>query len=154
MVVAGARAVAVHRGPGRVGELRERRAGRALLPRELRLADRLGEPGVADRALREHDQVLAGRDRPSRSGGSLRAEGQLRAEHRRQPERAGRLREPHDAVEAVVVGDRERGQAEARRFFGQLLGMARAVEEREVRMAVQLRVHSRLRIVSMSEDQS
>ena len=53
--------MAVHRGARRVGELRERRAGRALLPRELRLADRLGQPGVPDRALREHDQVLAGR---------------------------------------------------------------------------------------------
>src|SRR6202030_4745798 len=52
-----------------------------------------------------------------------------------------RLREAHDTVEAVVIGDRERTQTEARRFFGQLLGMAGAVEKGEIRMAVQLRVH-------------
>ena len=44
-----------------VGQMRERRARRALLARELRLADRLGQPRVPDRALREHDQVLTGR---------------------------------------------------------------------------------------------
>jgi hypothetical protein len=44
-----------------------------------------------------------------------------------------------------VIGDRERVELEARRLFGQLLGMAGTVEEREVRMAVQLRVHAQLR---------
>ena len=145
VVVGRARAVTVHRCPGRVDQLRRRRSGRPLLPRELRLADRLGEAGVSRRALREHDQVLAGgiRHPVGRPNGCVaRAERQLGAEHCRQRERPGRLCEAHDTVEAVVIGDRERGQIEARRFFGQLLGVAGTVEEREVRMAVQLRVHS------------
>ncbi len=68
-VIVGARgrgAGEVHGRARRVGELRERRAGRALLPRELRLAHRLRQAGVPDRALREDDQVLTRRDRVSR----------------------------------------------------------------------------------------
>ena len=45
------------------------------------------------------------------------------------------------AVDAIAVGDRDRGQAHAMRFFDQLLGMARALQEGEVRFAPQRRVH-------------
>ena len=57
----------VHGRPRRVGEVRDRRARHPLLARELRLADRLRQPRVPDRALREHDQVL-----PRRIGDPVR----------------------------------------------------------------------------------
>jgi len=41
-----------------------------------------------------------------------------------------------------VVGDGERGEPEPDRFLGQLFGVARTVEEREVRVAVQLGVRT------------
>ena len=53
---------------------------------------------------------------------------------------ARREREADRAVEAVVVGDGQRRQPEARRFHRQLLGVAGAVEEGEVGVAVQLGV--------------
>ena len=141
MVVVRARGVTVHRRAGRVDELPERRARRTLLPRELRGADRLREPRVPDGALCEHDQMLTRRIRdPVRR--LPRTEGELRAEHRRQPQGARRFCEAHDTVETVVIGEGQRGQPEPRRFLDELLGMARAVEEREVRMAVQFRVHA------------
>src|SRR3954447_6313618 len=67
-------------------------------------------------------------------------QGQLRTEDGREPVSPGREGEADDAVEAVVVGDRQRRQPEARRLRHQLLWMARPVEEREIRVAVQLRV--------------
>ena len=73
-------------------------------------------------------------------GSLLRAEGQLGAEDGREIDGAGGFREADHAVEAVVIGDRQRGEPEPGGFLGQLLGMARPVEEREVRMAVQLGV--------------
>ena len=55
----------------------------------------------------------------------------------------GRLGEADDAVEAVVVGEGEGLEAEAGRLLGQLLGVAGAVEEAEVRVAVELGVGHR-----------
>ena len=125
---------------GGVGERAEIEAGRALLPRQLRRAHRPGQAGVPDRARREHHEVLTGRVGVAvrrRAGG---VEGELGAEHGGEPGGAGSQSEAHHAVQAVVVGDGEGGQAEAGGLVGQLLGMAGPVEEREVRMAVQLRV--------------
>ena len=102
----------VHGRPRRVGEVRERRARRALLARELRLADRLGQPRVPDRALREHDQMLTRRiGHPVRE--LLRAERQLGAEDGREIDRAGGFGEADHAVEAVVVGDAPAPRARA-----------------------------------------
>ena len=76
------------------------------------------------------DAVLRGRD----------AEGELGAEDRPHAERAGRLGEPDDAVEPVVVGERERLEPEPGRLLGELLRLARAVEEAERGVGVQLGV--------------
>ena len=67
-------------------------------------------------------------------------ERQLGAEDRREAVVARGEREAHHAVEAVVVGDGQAGEPEARRFDRQLLGMAGAVEEGEVGVAVELGV--------------
>ena len=64
----------------------------------------------------------------------------LRAGDRPQPDVLRRMRELERAVDAVVVGQRERLVAELRRPRGELLGMRRAVEERVRRVAVQLDV--------------
>ena len=56
---------------------------------------------------------------------------------------AGRLRrggEPDDAVEALVVGDGQAGQAKLDRSLDELVGGRRPVEKREVRVAVELGV--------------
>ena len=120
---------------------------------------------MADRPLSEHDEVLAGwvgdavstgsltagRDtRPAAvrslpavrfaNRGSGRSKGQLGTEDRGQSHTHCRPGEPDDAVEAVVVGDREPVEAEASRLVDELLGVAGAVEEGEVGVAVQLGV--------------
>ncbi len=103
-----------------------------------------GQPGVAVEVPGQHHQVLALRvgDAVLRPG---QPEAELGAEHRRQPVRLGRLGEPDDPVEAIVVGQRQRGQAEAGGGLGQLLRAGGAVEEAEVGVAVQLRVGHRRR---------
>ena len=106
-----------------------------LLDEQLRLLMRATQAGDAN-AYRALLTAITPRVRRI-----VRAECELRTEHRRQTERACRLCEPHDAVEAIVIGERERREPEARGLLGQLLGMTRAVEEREIRMAVQLRIH-------------
>ncbi len=67
-------------------------------------------------------------------------QGQLGAEHRRQPYRPGRLGEADHAVHAVVVGDGQSLQAQPGRLLDQLLGMGCPVQEAEVGVAVQLGV--------------
>ena len=125
---------------GGVGERAEIETGRALLSRQLRRAHRPGQAGVPDRGRREHHEVLTERVGVAvrrRAGG---VEGELGTEHGGEPGGAGGEGEAHYAVETVVVGDGEGGEAEAGGLVGQLLGMAGPVEEREVRVAVQLRV--------------
>ena len=145
------------------GDIVERELRRALLPGEVAEADRPGELGVSARPVGEEQEVLAVR---IRSGGVrhvprgdlgerlllgleqpvrgeavatlISEEGQLGAEDRRHPQLARRLGEADDAVEAVVVGEGERFEAEARRLGDELLGVRRPVEEREVGVAVQL----------------
>ena len=50
------------------------------------------------------------------------------------------FREAHHAVEAVVIGQCQRIEAKTCRFFDQLFGMRRPIEEAEIRMTVQLGV--------------
>ena len=76
----------------------------------------------------------------------LRAERDLGAEHGRQPNGTRRLGEADNAVETIVIGDRQRFEAEAGSFLCQLLGMRSTVEEREVGVAVQLGVRHRRRV--------
>ena len=141
-VVAGARpeAVEVNRRAGGTGEGGEVETGRALLPRQLRRAHCPGQTRVPDRALGEHHEVLTGRVGVAVRRRAERVERELGAEHGGKTGGAGGEGEAHHAVEAVVVGDGEGGQAQPGGLVGQLLGMAGAVEEREVRVAVQLRV--------------
>ena len=64
----------------------------------------------------------------------------LRAGDRPHAERLRRVRELEGAVDAVVVGERERLVPELGRAGGELLGLRRPVEERVGRVAVQLDV--------------
>jgi hypothetical protein len=70
---------------------------------------------------------------------------ELGAEDRGQTHRLGCHCEADDPVEAVVVGDGERGEPQPGGFVDQLLGVAGTVEEREVGVTVQLRVPHRAR---------
>ena len=65
-------------------------------------------------------------------------ERELGAEPGRQAERLRGLGEADDAVQPVVVGECERGQAKAHRFFGKFLRARRAIEEAERRVRMQL----------------
>ena len=67
-------------------------------------------------------------------------DGELRADDRRQLRLARRGGEAHDAAELVVVGDRERGEAELLRARDERLGKRGAVEEREGGVGVELGV--------------
>ena len=72
--------------------------------------------------------------------GETRGERDLGAEHGGDADLARRLGEAHHPVEPVVVGDGDRLEAEPGGFGGELFGMRRAVEEREVGVAVELGV--------------
>ncbi len=106
---------------------------------ELAVGDRPAQPVVAVLAEGEQQQVLAlrVRDPVLRRG---EPDAQLRAEHRAHAELLGRLGEPHHPVHAVVVGQRDGVQPELVRRLHQLLRVARAVQEAEVGVGVQLRV--------------
>ena len=101
--------------------------------------DDIGETGVAGGAPGQHEQV-----RPLGIGDAVlglgQTQGQFGPEHRRQPHRPGRLGEAHHPVETVVIGDGQGFEAQPGRLLGQGLGMRRAVEEAEVRVAVELGV--------------
>jgi hypothetical protein len=51
-----------------------------------------------------------------------------------------RGRGPDDAVQALMVGDREPGQAQLDRSLGELVGRRCPIQEREVRVAMELGV--------------
>ena len=134
---------------GEVGQVVDRLA---LLPApQVGEGQGAGEAGVALGVAGEHEDVAAlgvGGALP-RAGGpaGLRpagAEAQLGAEDGRQADGPGGLGEADHAVEAVVVGEGEGLEAEAGGLDGQLLGVAGAVEEAEVRVAVQLGVGHRV----------
>jgi hypothetical protein len=138
-------------GHGRAGasdaaQVGEGEAGPALLAAELGVADGPGQQRVAAGIAGEHHQVAFVGTGP-RVGLPHRhraaPEGQLAAEDGGQAQLAGRLGHAHHAVEAVVVGDGQRLEAEAGGLLGQGLGRAGAVEEAEVAVAVQLGVGHR-----------
>ena len=141
-----------------VGHVGERELRGTLLACEMPGAECPGQPGIPGGTVGEHEQVD-----PRRIGGmgvgdhtrvDLTVDGtfgsgnrswmprqpDLGPEHGRQADRLGRLGEAHDPVEAVVVGDRQRVEAEPGRLGGQFFGVRSPVEEREVRVAVQLGV--------------
>ncbi len=106
------------------------------------LGDDPAETGVALGIPGQHDQVGAvGVRHPGTGPRRPRpGDGELGAEDRGEPEGPGGLGEADHAVEAVVVGQGQCGQAEPDRLGGQLLGMAGAVEEGEVGVGVQFGV--------------
>ena len=101
--------------------------------------ERLAQTGVAGRVPRQHHQV--GTFGVGHAGlGPGEAQGDLGAEDRRQAGCTGCLGETDHPVHAVVVGNRQGGEAEVDRLFDQFLGVRGAVQEAEVRVAVQLGV--------------
>ena len=109
------------------------------------MADGAGQPGVPEQPLGQDEEVLPG-GIGDPVGGAARVEGAVGAEDGRQAHREGRFGEPDDAVEAVVVGDGEGAQPEPGRLLDAFLRVAGPVEEREVRVAMQLGVrHQRRR---------
>ena len=119
--------------------------GAPFSPAIWRAADRAAEPRVALRACgpaRADGDPAGSADAGVLPGG---AQGELGAEHGGHADALGRFGEAHHPVEAVVVGERQRLEAEARRLFDQLFGVRRPVEEAEVRVAVQLGVGHRRR---------
>ena len=129
-------------GPGEEPEIE---SGPALLaPGELGAGDRRRQTGVPLGIPRQHDDVDGlGVDRAGPRldlAGTTGRQRELGPEDRRQRELPGGGGEADDAVAPVVVGERERLEAEACRFLGELLGAGGAVEEAEIRMAVQLGV--------------
>ena len=69
---------------------------------------------------------------------AVTVDGELGSERGGQTDFPSRLCEADDPVEAVVIGESERFEAEAGRLFGELLRVGRSVEEAEVGVAVQL----------------
>ena len=124
-----------------VGDIAEGELRRPLLTGQVSVAQHPGESGVPAGAIGEHEEMCAGRIRRVRvghhprvdltvgvafSGHRLSLGGRqpdLAAEHGRETDRLGRFGESDHPVEAVVVGDRQRLQAETCRFGRQLLGM-------------------------------
>ena len=129
------------------GELVERDARlatvRHVLPRE---GDERGEVAVALARLGEQRQVRDERLRVTRA--RWNDDGELGADDRRQLRFARRGGEADDASELVVVGDRERGEAELLRARDERLGERGAVEEREGGVGVELGVGNHRELVS------
>ena len=110
-----------------------------LVAAQVRLGHRRGEPVVALDPARQHQQVAA----LGVGDAVLRAaqpERELGAEDGGQVVGGCGLGQHRGAVEAVVVGDRERVQPEPDGLLDQLGRRAGAVEEAEVAVAVQLGV--------------
>ena len=106
------------------------------------LGDDPAQAGVALGVASQHHQVGAlgvGHAGAEWRGGGC-GDGELGAEDGGQPEGPGRLGEADYPVETVVVGESEGGEPEMDGHRGQVLGMAGAVEEGEVRVGVELGV--------------
>ena len=84
----------------------------------------------------------ARRNHPIRIGHDRVAELDLDPDDRPQAGLLDGRRPADDSVEALMIGDREAGQPELGRPFSELVGCRRAVEEREVRVAVELGIGS------------
>ena len=123
----------------RLGQISERHVRSPLLPCHLRRRQQRRQPAIALDVASQHQQVPTGRI--GGTGPRLgRVECQLCTEHRGQAQLPSGLGEADDAVEPVVVGDRQGVQLQASGLFGQGLGLGCAVQEGERRVAVQLRV--------------
>ncbi len=110
-----------------------------LLPAvQVGLGDGPAEPGVSLGVPGQHDQVGAVRIRYAGTGvrDTRPGDGELGPEHGGQAEGPGRLGEADHAIEAVVVGQGDGGQAESDCLGNQLLGVAGAVEEGEIGVGV------------------
>ena len=138
---------------GDPGQLGEAVPGHALLAGvEVGAGDHGGELRVALRVPHEHQQVLAVRVRHAGARGGahggggggvgpgLEAQGELGADHGGHALLRGGLREAHHPVEAVVVHEGDRLQAQRGRLAGHVLRGGGAVEEAEVGVGVQLGV--------------
>src|SRR5262249_22127287 len=111
-----------------------------LAPRDARLPFRRAQPAfrhepaeirVTTAILNEEHEYRAVFDR------------QLRAEDEVQAGLACFFVRPDDAVHAVAIGEGERPEPEPVRFLDELVGMARAFQEREVALAPERDVHAR-----------
>ncbi len=126
--------------PRRLRQGVEGEDGSPLLPAlEVGLGQDGRQPGITLGIPGQHDEVG-----PARVGltgtGPGRGQGHLGPEDRRQPTGPGRLGEPHHPVEAVMVGQSQRGQPQPMGFGHQLLGVTAAVQKAEARVGVQLGV--------------
>ena len=100
-------------------------------------ADGAGQAAVTLGVTGEHQQMAAlGVGSTGLALGQV--ETQLRPEHRADSGASGSLGQPNHSVHAVVIGDRQRLDAEPSRLGDQGVGIAGAVEEAVGRMAVQL----------------
>ena len=81
--------------------------------------------------------VTANRQLPTAN----RLDGQLRANDSGKPRCFRRRREPHNAAQIVVVGERQRRHSQFHRTFHEALRVGSAVEQGERGMAVQFGVH-------------
>jgi hypothetical protein len=112
---------------------------------QLCIGDGRGEPVIAFRPAGQ-DQQMAALGIGLAVLGSLQPERELCAENGLHLRRLGRFGEPHDAVEAVVVGDRERVQPEPLRLLQQLFGARDPVEEAEAGVRMQFGIRQGIRI--------
>jgi len=130
----GGRAVAMHRAsdrtahrtrehpPAVTGELRQSIDAKdrlVLAPGELAVTDRRRQMPVPAGVAGQDDDVTL-------------VAFQLCAEHRGHGERTGRLRETHDAIQPVAIGEGECGQRQSRRLLDELFGMRCTLQEGKV----------------------
>ena len=101
--------------------------------RQMRCRDLAREPSVPLLPTREHEQMRAVRIQFT-CPGSGRSQRQLSAEHGLDAERFGCFGKPDNSVEAVVVGDRNRFQAQTHSLFDHCFRMTGTVEKTEGRM--------------------
>ncbi len=128
------------------GQLVQGAARRSLLPSQLGFAQGSGQQGVAPGIAGDDDEVgLVGAcsrvGLPHRHSGA--PQGDLGSEDGGQAHLPSCFGEADDSVEAVVVGDGQRLEAEAGGLLDEDLGRAGPVEEAEVGVAVQLGVGHR-----------
>ncbi len=106
---------------------------------QMGLAEHRRERAVPLGRTREHDEVRA-RGIVDPDAVVVGVDRDLGPEDRGQTEGPGRFGEAHDAVEPVVIGERQSREAEASALGGELFGVTRPIEEAETRMGVQLSV--------------
>jgi hypothetical protein len=112
------------------------RVGALLVRRAPQPRDEFAQVAVAVHGLRQHDEG----ERPRPGGGVRHGHLELRADDQLQPHFLGRDVGAHHAGHRAFVGQRQRGIAQGVRTQHQLVGLAGAAQEREVRQAPQLRI--------------